>query len=130
MDPALEGKVYPTLSFDVREDHVRRFAAAIGDDGTFVPPTFATVPEIAAGLARVVGDPELGLDFARVVHGEEEYRWVRPLRAGETLAVTASIESIRSKGGHEFLTIRTEMLDGAGETVVIATSSLIVRGTG
>ena len=128
MNPALEGKEYPPISFTATEDHVRRFAAAVGDDGSFVPPTFVTAPEIAAGLAQVVGDRELGLDLARVLHGEQEYEWLRPVAIGETLEVRSVIESIRSKGALEFLALRTEMLDAGGATVVVGRSSLVVRG--
>ncbi|GBC87444.1 hypothetical protein HRbin12_01450 [bacterium HR12] len=127
LNPALEGKTYPPLRFLVDAERVRRFAAAIGADEGGVPPTFATAPEIEAGLARVVADPELGLDFARVVHGEQAYEWRRPLRVGETLEVRSTIESVRTKGGHGFLTIRTEMLDGDGVTVVVARSTLVER---
>jgi hypothetical protein len=128
MNAALEGRTYPAVSFEVTEQHVRRFADAVGEDGSFVPPTFVTAPEIEAGLAKVVADAELGLDFARVVHGEQEYEWSRPVRIGETLEAAATIESIRSKGGHEFLTLRTELRDAAGELVVSARSLLVVRG--
>jgi acyl dehydratase len=128
MNAALEGKTYPPISFTVGEDHVRRFAAAVGDDGSFVSPTFVTAPEIASGLTRVVADQELGLDFARVLHGEQEYEWMRPVAVGETLDVRTTIESIRSKGALEFLTLRTEMRDADGATAVVGRSSLIVRG--
>lgn len=128
LNAALEGKTYPVVPFEVTEDHVRRFAAAVGDDGAFVPPTFVTAPEIPAGLSQAVADTELGLDFARVVHREQEYAWTRPLRVGETLDVRSTIESIRSKGGLEMLTLRTEMRGEDGETAVVARSSMIVRG--
>lgn len=122
-------KTYPAIRFEVREEHMRAFAQAIGDDGSSVPPTFVTAPEIRAGLAQVVGDADLGMDFARVVHGEQEYEWSRPVRVGDVLEVRSTIESIRAKGGHEFLTLRTEMRDEAGALVIIARSSLIVRGS-
>lgn len=129
MNLGLERKTYPAIRFEVREEHVRAFAHAVGDDGSSVPPTFVTAPEIRAGLAQVVEDADLGLDFARVVHGEQEYEWSRPVRVGDVLEVRSTIESIRAKGGHEFLTLRTEMRDEAGELVVLARSSLIVRGS-
>jgi hypothetical protein len=128
LNTALEGKAYPAISFTVDADHVRRFAAAVGDDGAFIPPTFVTAPEIVSSLDHVVADEELGVDFDRVVHGDEEYRWLRPVRVGETLRVQTVIESIRAKGGHEFLVLRTDMRDAVGEDVVIARSTLIVRG--
>ena len=130
MNPALEGKTYPTLRFEVREEHVRRFALAVGDEVGSVPPTFVTAPEFAAGLTQVVGDAELGLDLSRVLHGEQDYEWTRPVRVGDVLDVASTIESIRAKGGHEFLTLRTEMTDASGALVVVARSSLLVRGGG
>jgi hypothetical protein len=128
LNAALEGKAYPTLRFEVREEHVRRFARAVGDDGGQVPPTFVTVPEFAVGLTQVVGDADLGLDLSRVLHGEQEYEWTRPVRPGDVLDVTSTIESIRAKGGHGFLTLRTEMRDAEGSLVVVARSALLVRG--
>jgi len=126
MNRALEGKVYPAIGFTVRFDRVEHFSAVVGDDGSFVPPIFVTVAEVAA-TAQVLADPDLGLDFARVVHGEQEYEWRRPIAVGDELAVAPRIASIRSKGGHEFLTIETEMKDASGEQVVLARNVLIVR---
>ena len=129
MNPALEGKAYPAVPFEVEADAVRRFAAAVGDDRPGVPPTFVTVAEITAGWGPVVGDRDLGLDFSRVVHAEQAYAFARPLRVGDRLEVAATIESIRVKGGHGFLTIRTDLVDAATrETVATARSTLLERG--
>lgn len=130
LNVALEGKSYPPVRFVVDPEYVRRFAAAIGEEAGGVPPTFVTAPEILAGLAQVVGDPELGMDFTRVVHGGQEYEWRRALRIGEALEVRSTIEDIRAKGGHGFLTLRTEMRDEQGALVVLARSTLIERGEG
>lgn len=127
LNATLMGKTYPPLAFALVAERVAGFAAAVGHPGTGVPPTFATVPELAAGLANVLADPELGLDLSRVLHGEQEYDWVRPLAIGETLTAQASIEEIRSRGGLEFLTLRTQLLDEGGQVVVLARSRLIVR---
>ncbi|HJU57485.1 MAG TPA: MaoC family dehydratase N-terminal domain-containing protein [Actinomycetota bacterium] len=123
----LVGKTYPLVRIEVESERVRAFAAAVGypDDG--VPPTFVTVPEIVAGLGNVVHDPDLGLDLARVLHGDQEYRWQRPIQVGETLVAHATIDSIRGKGDTEFLAIRTEISDAAGAVVVEARTTLIVR---
>jgi acyl dehydratase len=128
LDPTLEGKKYPLVPFVVERDHVQRFAAAVGDDGTFVPPTFVTAPEIAAGLAAAIADPDLGLDLARVLHGEQEYEWARPLRVGEALTCGTQIESIRAKGTTGFLTLRSELRDADGALVAVGRSTLIQRG--
>jgi len=73
------------------------------------------------------GDPELGLDFTRVVHAEQEYEWRRPLRVGETLTVRAHIASIRQKAGTGFLTIRSELFGADGDVAVLAWATLIER---
>ena len=73
LNASLVGKTYPPLAFALVADRVARFAEAVGHPGAGVPPTFATVPELAAGLQNVLADPELGLDLSRVLHGEQEY---------------------------------------------------------
>ena len=95
-----------------------------------MPPTILTVPEIEAGLDHVVSDPRLGIDLSRVLHGEQEYRWSRPILLGETLTASATIESVRDKGGMRFLILRTEVVDEAGEPVAAGRSTLIVRDEG
>ena len=130
LNEVLQGTAYPPVTFVVQEQRVRAFAAAIADRGGGVPPTFATAPEIAAGLANVIADPELGLDLSSVLHGEQEYTWTRPLRVGETLIAEATIESIRGRGSTRFLTLRTVLREASGETVVVGRSTLIVREDG
>jgi hypothetical protein len=132
----LEGKVYQEVTFEVTADHIERFAEAIGDDDaryrrredSTAPPTFPTVMQIMTS-GQVVLDEELGLNYALVVHGEQEYDWRRPLRAGDTLRAVPRIASIRSRGSNEFLTIESEIRDEGGKVVVVARSTLISRGT-
>jgi acyl dehydratase len=126
LNPDLVGKTYPSVEFVLDADRVSAFASAVGHPGGGVPPTFVTAVEFEV-LAGVVGDPELGLDYPRVVHGQQEYEWGRPLLVGEVLSAETSIEAIRSKGGLEFLTLRTDLRDEAGRVVVIARSTMIVR---
>jgi acyl dehydratase len=107
---------------------VALFASVIGHEGDDVPPTFATAPELAAGLRNVLADDELGLDLSRVLHAEQEYEWGRPLTIGETLIAETTIADIRTKGAMSFVTLRTDLRDEARRTVVVATSTLLVRG--
>ena len=127
LNDSLVGKTYPPVVFVIEEQRVRAFAAAVGHLGGGMPPTFATAPEVAAGLANVIADPELGLDLSSILHGEQEYEWTRPLRVGETVTAEATIESIRGRGSIRFLTLRTLLRDGSGGIVVAARSTLIVR---
>lgn len=129
LNRALVGRVYPAVTFALDGEHVRRFAHAVGQEDDFAPPTFATAPELV-GLSQVVGDPELGLDFTRVVHGGQEYEWRRPLPVGDVLTVIPRITDILVKGGHEFLVIESDMRDAEGELVVLARMTVVSRGTG
>ena len=126
MNAALEGKVYPDATFTVDEQRVALFRQAVGEAGPVVPPTFATVAEFAV-MPFIVGDAELGLDFTRVVHAEQEYEWHRPFRMGEALTVRSRIASIRQKAGNGFLTIETEVRDQGGDLVVVARATMIER---
>jgi hypothetical protein len=126
MNSAAEGTVYPDQSFTVEPARVSAFRDVFGQTGG-VPPTFVTVAEFAS-FPHVIDDPNLGLDFARVVHASQEYTFERPLREGETLAVRTRIESIRHKGTTGFLTIVSELCDEAGSVVCVARAQMVERG--
>jgi acyl dehydratase len=126
MNAALEGKIYPDATFTVDEKRVALFREAVGESGRIVPPTFATAAEFAV-MPFIVGDAELGLDFTRVVHAEQEYVWHRPFRMGEALTVRSRVASIRQKAGNGFLTIETEVRDEGGQLVVLARATMIER---
>ena len=144
LDPSYVGRTYPpTGVYEVGREKIREFADAIGDPNpayrdpaaaaalghpdVIAPPTFAFVVTMAAN-DRLVDDPDLGLDFSRVVHGDQKFTYFRPVRAGDRLSVTVSIEAIKSMAGNDFLTSRTDMLTEDGEPVVTAWSMLVVRG--
>lgn len=126
MNAAAQGKVYPTAAFEVAPAHVAAFAAAVGQTVPGVPPTFLTAAEFSV-LGPIVNDPDVGLEFSRVVHGDQEYVWHRPLDVGETLTVGSRITSIRERGGHGFVTVEVELTGAAGEPVATARATLIER---
>jgi len=125
MNAAAEGTVYPEVLFVVDPARVAAFRAVFGlAEG--VPPTFVTAAEFVV-YPRVIGDPNLALDFTRVIHGSQDYTYERPLREGETLAVRARIDSIRAKGASGFLTIVMELFDTDGALVCTARSQMVER---
>lgn len=144
LNQSLKGKEYQPLAFRVERDRVLQFADAIGEDnpvfrqeaaarvsgheGQLAPPTFATVMQIMAS-AQVVLDSDLGLNYMLVVHGEQEYEWSRPVRVGDELSAVPRIADIYARGPNEFLVIEAEIKDAAGETVVVARTTLLSRGT-
>lgn len=125
MNHGAEGKTYAPVPFDVTEARVRAFHDLFGGPPG-VPPTFLTAAEFTV-FPQVIGDPELALDFRKVVHGSQEYEFIRPLHLGETLTIQAHVASIRQKGGTGFLVVEMRMMGADGETVAVARSTMIER---
>ena len=128
MDVAAAGKIYPDVPFTVDPERVRAFRAVF-DESSGVPATFATAAEFTV-IPRIVADPDLGLDFTRVLHGNQEYEFQRPLEEGETLVIRSRIDSIREMRGNAFLVLVTDLVDPDGEVVCTARSTLIERAEG
>jgi hypothetical protein len=129
VNTAIEGKVYPEATFEVDAEHVARFAATVGQALRGVPPTFVTVAEFGV-FGPIMDDPDLALDFSRVVHTDQEYVWHRPLVVGETLVVGSRIASIRERGGHGFLTIEVSLTGEDGDPVATTYATLLERAAG
>jgi acyl dehydratase len=144
LDPDFAGRVYPpTAPYEVGREKIREFADALRDDtplyrdpeaarslgypDVIAPPTFPILMTLRAAQA-VVADPELGLDYSTVVHGEQSFSYSRPIQAGDVLQVTVSIESVRSIGGNDMLVTRADVTTLDGEHVVTASSMLVARG--
>jgi acyl dehydratase len=102
-------------------------ARAAGYRDVIAPPTFAV--SIAQQCDRqFVEDPEAGIDFSRVVHGEQRFVHHRPITAGDEVIGTLTVDSVRAAGGHSMVTTRTELASAAGEALCTATSTIVVRG--
>jgi acyl dehydratase len=125
MNAAAAGKVYPDAPFTVDPDRVAAFRAVF-DEPSGVPSTFVTAAEFTV-IPNIVADPDLGLDFSRVLHGNQEFEFRRPLEEGETLTIRTRIESIRDMGGNGFLLLVTSLVEPGGDVVCTARSTLIER---
>jgi acyl dehydratase len=77
---------------------------------------------------QVAHDPELGLDYTRVVHGEQRFAHARPIVAGGELVAVTTVESIREAAGNDMITTRVDISTTAGEAVCTAHSLLVSRG--
>ena len=125
MNQGAEGTVYPAVEFVVDPERVAAFRKVFGQEEG-VPPTFLTAAEFTA-FPLVLGDPNLGLDVSRVLHGSQEYEYRRPLREGERLRIRPRIASIRHKGGNGFMTVVMEVYGEDGELAATAKSVMIER---
>ena len=144
MNPELQGRVFPPAPpYLVGREKVREFARAVfatnpinhdvdaaraaGHADIVAPPTFAVVVQEAA-LARLLAEPGAGIDFTRVVHGDQRFTFSRPIVAGDELVTTLTVASVKTLGGHSMVTAESSITDAAGEHVVTAISTLVVRG--
>jgi acyl dehydratase len=105
----------------------RAAAQAAGYPDVIAPPTFAIVVS-AKGSARVTHDPDLGVNYAMIVHGEQSFEHARPLHAGDVVVSQSTIESIRPLGTMTTLTTVTQIRTVDGEHVCTARSTLVERG--
>ena len=144
LNMSLKGKEYDPVTFEVTRERVTSFAEAIGEDRAIfrdagaakeagyaeqvAPPTFVTAMQMMAS-GQVVVDPDLGLDYSRVVHGEQSYDWRRLVVVGDVLTAVPRLADMYAKGSNEFLVIEASIADASGETVVVARSTLLSRGT-
>ena len=139
------GKTCVSPSFYVvGREKIREFARAVGDThlvfhspdaareagypDLVAPPTFAVI--VTAGSAEpLLFDPAFGLDYSRVVHGEQRFRHLRPITAGDHLSTRSRIVSVRDIGSNELVETETEVIDRAGDVVCIAVNVIVSRGT-
>ena len=125
-------RVYPpTAPYEVSRAKIAEFAAALGDANpayrapdAVAPPTFAAVLAASAWDA-LFDDPELGLSLARTVHVDQRFAWTRPLRAGDLVTATLSLDKARVRGATAFISITVTLTDAAGAEVCRAASTLM-----
>lgn len=147
LNAELVGKTYPAPeTFEVGREHIRSFALAIGEADPIhldpkaakaagyadvvAPPTFLTTLSFRFAAYGPVIDPDLGLNYAMVVHGEQKFAHARPVVAGDRLKATSTITEIRSAGRNEYLTVMTDVTDEKDGTPVSSLTQVIVsRGT-
>lgn len=137
------GKTYPASEpYQVGREKLREFARAVGDDNPLchdvaaasaagypdiiAPPTFAIALSFNAAEPAIT-DPEIGLDFSRVVHGEQRFEYSRPITAGDELVVTTVIEAARTVAGNDMLTTKGVISTTEGEHVCTSYSMLLAR---
>ncbi len=146
LDTSFIGRTYPPIEpYEVGREKIREFALAIGDHNpayhdpeaakalghpdVIAPPTFPVIVSFLASR-QLIGDPALGVDYSRVVHGEQRFAYTRPVRAGDRLTAVLTVDNIRQAAGNDLLYTRIEISTVDGEPVVTAYQTTVVRGEG
>ncbi len=123
------GKTYPAVQFELEPERVAEFARAIGaDPRAGVPPTFAAVYSLGATAPQLFGDEDAAIDFAHLLHAEQEFDWARHPRAGETVTSRGTVASDMSRRGMRFVTFETETSDATGAPVCRSRALFVIRG--
>jgi acyl dehydratase len=144
INPGLAGRQFPpSAAYEVGREKIAEFATAIGSThpahfdadaaralghpDVIAPPTFAVLVAQRAEQ-QIYADPSSGVDFSRLVHGEERFTHHRPVVAGDRLTATLHVDVAREVGGHGMLTTRVEVTDAAGAPVSTVRSVVVIRG--
>ncbi len=140
---AAVGKSYPPTTYAVGREKIREYAYATGESNPLhldldaaraagyrdlvAPPMFAVVyaaPAVAPGLF----DPEVGIDFARMVHGGQEFRWGPLVVAGDEITTTVTLKDVTARESMSFFVFESVSENQDGDTVCVGTWTNIVRG--
>ena len=144
INPDYEGRTFePSEPYEVSRVKIAEFATAIGDSSplcrdraaaraagspdVIAPPTFAVVIS-SVGLAKLMADPGLGVNYAMIVHGEQSFTHHRPLHAGDVVVSQSTVESIKQIRSMTTLATVTEIRTVDGERVCTARSTAVERG--
>src|SRR5689334_17077948 len=111
------GKTYEPTTYAVGREKIREYAAAVGEtnplhsdvdaaraagyDDVVAPPMFAVVYG-ARSVGPAILDPEVGIDFARMLHAGQEFVWGSPVVAGDEITTTASVKDVSERNGMSF----------------------------
>lgn len=126
---AVAGKTYPAVQIDIDPERVADFARAIGaDPADGVPPTYAAVYSLGVTAPQLFGDDEAAIDFAHLLHAEQEFEWQRHPRVGETLTSVGRVASDTSRRGMRFVTFEADTTDANGGPICKARTLFIIRG--
>lgn len=144
VNPDLVGRAFPPVGpYLVGREKVREFARAVfatnpiftdseaaraeGFADVVAPPTFPVVIQEHT-LNQLLSEPDANIDFSRVVHGDQRFRYSRPVVAGDELTAILEVTSVKTLGAHAMVTSESVMTDATGAHVVTAISTLVVRG--
>jgi acyl dehydratase len=138
------GKVFAPVLYAVGREKVREYAAAIGEHSPLhtdplaaqaagfpdvvAPPMFAVVYS-SPSVMPALFDPEVGLDFARLVHGAQEFCWGPLVVAGDEVTTTTTVKEIADRGGMGVYVFETKSRNQRDDVVSTGVWTNIVRGS-
>jgi acyl dehydratase len=143
VNEAAIGKQFPPFQYEVGKEKIAEYAHAVGEDNPVyfdrekakaagfrdvpAPPMFAVVYS-SGSVAPAIFDPDVGINFAMMVHGGQEFIWGEPVVAGDVITTETTVKDISEKGGMGFYVFESVSRNHDGQEVVRGTWTNIVRG--
>jgi len=137
------GKSYPATTYAVGREKVKEYALATGETNALhldpvaareagyadvvAPPMFCVVFS-AAAMAPAIFDPEVGINFALMVHGGQEFKWGPLVVAGDEITTAVTVKQIEERDGKGFFVFKSVSNNQDYATVCVGTWTNIVRG--
>jgi acyl dehydratase len=137
------GKEFPSATYEVGREKIREYANAVGETNpvhqdreaakgagfrdVVAPPMFCVVYS-APAMGPVIFDEEVGINFATMLHGSQEFVWEEPVCSGDAITTTPRCTEIYEKDGKGFYVFESVSVNQDGETTVTGTWTNIVRG--
>jgi acyl dehydratase len=129
-------------TYAVGREKVREFAQAVGETDpryldpdaaraagfadVVAPPMFAAV-YCAPAIGPAILDPDHAIDYARMVHGAQEFTWHEPVVAGDEITTEAELEETSERAGLKFYVFKTTSANQRGALVSEGRWTNIVR---
>ena len=119
--------------FEVTRERIVAYAEATNDPidahraGDIAPPVFAIVPVFGSLTEPALSVVPLSL-FGRIVHGEQDFRFHRPIRAGDVLVSRARMTGYEGLPNGTRACVHTETRDESGGLVNEQYVTFFVRG--
>jgi len=137
------GKKFPPYEYEVGREKIREYANAVGETNPIhhdreaaqaagfrdvvAPPMFAVV-YAAGAVGPAIFDPEVGLNFAMMVHGGQEFVWGEPVCSGDVITTTNEFKDYSERDGKKFFVFESVSTNQDAQEVCRATWTNIVRG--
>ena len=127
INPDAIGRTFKGAEIKISQSEIDAFCAVLGEtDTSIAPPTFSIKISLAQSES-VLTSPEVGVNWDRIVHGDQRFQINQPLKAGDVVRCDCTLESYKQVAGNEFVTARSDIYVGA-EIAVSNWSTLVVRG--
>ena len=141
---AAVGKSYAPVTYAVGREKIKEYALAVGETSPLhldvdaaraaghrdvvAPPMFAAV-YCSPAITPAYFDPDVGIDFARLVHSEQEFTWGPLVISGDEVTTTVTVKDITERSDTGFYVFASVSVNQDGETVSVGTWSNVVRGS-